>query len=264
MLFDALPVGHHLLVAHGRAAMALRGSVRGREPSIGCANNHAPMWPASDDEADVGATKLFDMMWNGMLMEPMLLGRYPMDILPLVEDAILEGDMATIRQPLDFYGVNYYNPMRVAAAPEDSEMPFEMRELVGYPKTDFGWPVVPGALRELLVMMRARYRAALPPIMVTESGGSYNMGPDENGVVDDQPRIDYLASHLAAVSTAIQRGVDVRGFYTWSLLDNFEWAEGYTQRFGLVYVDYATQQRIPKRSFDWYAGLIAAHEERVD
>ena len=139
-------------------------------------------------------------------------------------------------------------------------MPFEMRELVGYPKTDFGWPVVPGALREWLVMIRARYRAALPPVMITESGCSYNMGPDENGVVDDQARIDYLAAHLAAVATAIQRGVDVRGYYTWSLLDNFEWAEGYTQRFGLVYVDYETQERIPKRSFDWYRELIAAHE----
>jgi len=261
MLFEALPVGHHLLVAHGRAAIALRESVRGREASVGCANNHAPMWPASDDEADVGATKLFDMLWNGMLIEPMLLGRYPADIVPLIEDAILDGDMTTIRQPLDFYGVNYYNPMRVAAAPEDSEMPFEMRELVGYPKTDFGWPVVPGALREWLVMTRARYRAALPPVMITESGCSYGMGPDENGVVDDQPRIDYLAAHLAAVSTAIHRGVDVRGYYTWSLMDNFEWAEGYTQRFGLVYVDYETQQRIPKRSFDWYRELIAAHEK---
>jgi beta-glucosidase len=260
MLFDALPVGHHLLLAHGRAAIALRESVRGRQPSVGCANNHAPMWPASDDEADVGATKLFDMIWNGMLIEPMLLGRYPMDIVPLIEHVIRDGDMVTIRQPLDFYGVNYYNPMRIAAAPEDSEMPFEMRELVGYPKTDYGWPVVPGALQQWLVMFRARFRAALPPIMITESGCSYGMGPDENGFVDDQPRIDYLASHLEAVSTAIQSGVDVRGYYTWSLMDNFEWAEGYTQRFGLVYIDYETQERIPKRSFDWYRGLIAAHD----
>jgi beta-glucosidase len=137
-------------------------------------------------------------------------------------------------------------------------MPFEMRDVVGYPTTDFGWPVVPDALREWLIMFRARYRAALPPIVITESGCSYNMGPDEHGVVDDQPRIDYLHAHLTAVAEAVERGVDVRGYYCWSLLDNFEWAEGYTQRFGLVHVDYETQKRTPKRSFQWYADVIAA------
>ena len=255
LMFDALPVAHHLLVAHGRAAIALR---QAGATSVGCANNHAPMWPASDEPADVGATKLFDAMWNGMFLEPMLLGRYPADLWPLLEDAVQPGDLATIRQPLDFYGVNYYNPMKIAAAPEDAEMPFEFRELVGYPTTDFGWPVVPDALREWLIMLRARFRAALPPIMITESGCSYGMGPDADGVVDDQPRIDYLDAHLRAVAEAIRRGVDVRGYYTWSLMDNFEWTEGYTQRFGLVHVDYDTLARTPKRSFQWYADLIAA------
>jgi beta-glucosidase len=260
LMFEAMPVAHHLLLAHGRAAIALRESVRGRVPSIGCANNHAPIWPASDDVADVAASKLFDAMWNGMYIEPMLLGRYPVDIQPLLEHVVKDGDMPTIRQPLDFYGVNYYNPMRIAATEEDSEMPFEFREVLGYEKTDFGWPIVPDALREWLIMLRARFRAALPPIMITESGCSYNVEPDENGVVDDQKRIDYLEAHLGAVATAIQRGVDVRGYYYWSLLDNFEWAEGYTQRFGLVHVDYETQKRTPKRSFDWYADLIAEHK----
>ena len=255
LMFDCLPVAHHLLVAHGRAAIALRAAGAG---SVGCANNHAPMWPASDEPADVGATKLFDAMWNGMFLEPMLLGRYPADLWPLLEDVVLPGDLATIRQPLDFYGVNYYNPMKVGAAPEDAEMPFELRELVGYPTTDFGWPVVPDALREWLITFRARFRAALPPIMITESGCSYNMGPDADGVVDDQPRIDYLDAHLRAVVEAITRGVDVRGYYTWSLMDNFEWTEGYRQRFGLVHIDYDTLARTPKRSFQWYADMIAA------
>jgi beta-glucosidase len=164
--------------------------------------------------------------------------------------------MATIRQPLDFYGVNYYNPMRIAAADEDAPMPFEPLEIVGYPTTDFGWPVVPDALREWLITLRARYRAALPPIIITESGCSYSTAPDADGVVDDQDRIDYLDAHLRAVAVAVRAGVDVRGYYTWSLLDNFEWAEGYTQRFGLVYVDYDTLARIPKKSFDWYAETI--------
>ncbi len=254
LMFDALPVAHHLLLAHGRAAIALRA---GGASSIGCANNHAPIWPASDDEADVGASKLFDAMWNGMFSEPMLFGRYPADVAPLLEDVIKPGDLATIRQPLDFYGVNYYNPIRIAAAGEDAPMPFEERELVGYPTTDFDSPVVPDALREWLITLRARYRAALPPIMITESGCSYATAPDARGVVDDAARIDYLDAHLRAVATAVRAGVDVRGYYTWSLLDNFEWAEGYSQRFGLVYVDYETLERTPKRSFEWYADTIA-------
>ena len=113
-------------------------------------------------------------------------------------------------------------------------------------------------LREWLITLRARYRAALPPIIITESGCSYASEPDADGVVDDQERIDYLDSHLRAIAVAIRAGVDVRGYYTWSLLDNFEWAEGFTQRFGLVYVDYETLARIPKRSFEWYAETIRA------
>ncbi|MFN8192832.1 MAG: GH1 family beta-glucosidase [Nocardioidaceae bacterium] len=256
LMFDSLPVAHHLLLGHGRAAMALREA---GATSVGCANNHSPMWPASDDDADVGATKLFDALWNGMFTEPMLLGRYPIDLQMFMDELMEPGDLATIRQPLDFYGVNYYNPMKVAAADEEAPMPFEFREVIGYPTTDFGWPVVPDGLREWLITLRARYRAALPPIHITESGCAYNQGPDENGVVDDQARIDYLDGHLRAVADAIRIGVDVRGYYTWSLVDNWEWAEGFTQRFGLVHVDFETQQRTPKRSFDWFAQVIAAH-----
>lgn len=255
LMFDSLWVSHHLLLGHGRAAIELR---RHGATSVGCANNHAPVWPATDDDADVGASKLFDALWNGMFLEPMLLGRYPADLMPLLEGLPEPGDMATIRQPLDFYGVNYYNPMRVAAAPEEAEMPFEFRDVLGYPITDRGWPVVPDALREWLIVFRARYRAALPPIVITESGAAYSDEPDADGVVDDQHRIDYLAAHLRAVQQAIERGVDVRGYYCWSLLDNFEWAEGLTQRYGLVHVDFETLVRTPKKSFDWYAAGIAA------
>jgi beta-glucosidase len=193
-----------------------------------------------------------------MFLEPMLLGRYPEDLLPLLESSIRPGDLATIRQPLDFYGVNYYYPLRVASAPEDAEAPFELLDLLGYPVTELGRPIVPDALREWLIMFRARFRAALPPIIVTESGCSYGMGTDENGVVDDQPRIDFLDAHLRAVAEAVQRGVDVRGYYTFSLLDGFEWTEGLKHRFGLVHVDFETLVRTPKRSFEWYADVIAA------
>jgi beta-glucosidase len=254
LMFDGLPVAHHLLLGHGRAAIALREA---GARSIGCANNHAPMWPASEDAADVGATKLFDAIWNGLFLEPMLLGRYPVDLAPLLEEVVAPGDLAVIRQPLDFYGVNYYQPFKIGAAPEDAEMPFQMLELLGYPVTGFGWPVVPDALREWLIMFRARFRAALPPIVITESGCSYADEPGVDGVVDDQQRIDYLNAHLHAVAEAAQRGVDVRGYYAWSLLDNWEWTEGFTQRFGLVHVDFATGERTPKKSFGWYRDLVA-------
>jgi beta-glucosidase len=261
LMFDSMPVAHHLLLAHGRAAIALRAA---GATSIGCANNHAPVWPASDDDADVGASKLFDAVWNGMFIEPMLLGRYPRDLEPLLEDVIDDGDLATIRQPLDFYGVNYYTPFRIGAAGEEAPMPFEFREVVGYPTTDLHWSVVPDAMREWLIMFRARLRAAVPPIYITESGCAYNVGPDDAGVVDDQARIDYHSAHLTAVAEAVRMGVDIRGYYAWSLLDNFEWAEGLVPRFGLVHVDYETQRRTKKRSFQWYADLVAATKASND
>ena len=255
LLFDAIPAAHHLLLAHGRAAIALRAA---GATSVGCANSHAPVWPASDDDADVGASKLFDAFWNGLYIEAMLLGRYPRDLEPLLEDVIIEGDLATIRQPLDFYGINYYTPFRIGAAGEEAPLPFEFRAVVGYPTTDLHWSVVPDALREWLIMFRARLRAAVPPIYVTESGCAYDDAPDADGVVDDQARIDYHSAHLTAVAEAVRMGVDVRGYYAWSLLDNFEWTEGYGAQFGLVHVDRETLQRTKKRSFEWYAGLVAA------
>ncbi len=251
--FGALPVAHHLNLAHGLAAQALRanGAV-----SVGTANNHVPVRPATDATADVDAADLFDSLWNRIFAGPMLLGSYPDGFAELMTGPVSE-DLTTIRQPLDFYGVNYYNPMSIAAAAEGAEVPFEQREQPGYPTTDFGWPIVPEGLREVIGQLRERY-PDVPPIYITENGCSYAMGPDQDGVVDDQPRIDYLESHLAAVADAISDGADVRGYYCWSLMDNFEWAEGYGQRFGLVHVDYKTLVRTPKRSFTWYADLIRA------
>ena len=262
LMFGALPAAHHLLLAHGLAVTALRAA---GATAIGTATNHAPIWPASDAEEDRAAADLFDTVWNRLFADPILLGRYPDGFRELMgvstgsTPGAAEEDLAVIGQPLDFYGVNYYNPMCVAAPTDPaSEMPFDQREIPGYPKTDFGWPVVPDGLRELLVLLHERY-PALPPVVITENGCSYGTGPDPAGVVDDQPRIDYLDGHLRAVAAAIEQGVDVRGYYCWSLLDNFEWTEGYTQRFGLVHVDYHTQRRTPKRSFDWYADLVRAH-----
>ncbi|MDN5892913.1 MAG: GH1 family beta-glucosidase [Nocardioides sp.] len=256
LMFDALPASHHLLLGHGLAAKALRAT---GAKSIGTANNHAPMWPASEEPGDVSAAGMFDDIWNNLFADPILLGEYPTgfaELMPGSSDDLAD-DLAVISGPLDFYGVNYYNPYLVAAPSADAEMPFAYREVEGYPMTDFNWPVVPAGLTEQLVHLRDRY-PDLPPVVITESGCAYNTGPDAAGVVDDQPRIDYLASHLRAVGEAIAAGVDVRGYYTWSLIDNFEWSEGFTQRFGLVHVDYATQKRTPKKSYDWYAATITS------
>lgn len=260
LMFDSLWAAHHSLLGHGRAVLALRSAGAAR---IGCANNHAPMWPASDDPADVGATKVFDALWNGMFLEPILLGRYPADLAPLLEDVIRPGDLATIRQPLDFYGINYYSPLRIAAAPEDdpADSMFRFVEVLGHERTDNGWAIVPEALQEWLIMTRARYRAALPPFVITEAGAALAGSPGPDGVIDDQARIDYLAAHLEAVANAIATGVEIEGFHVWSLLDAWEWGDGFVPRYGLVEVDHVTQVRRPKRSFDWFADLVAAHRE---
>ncbi|WP_239021709.1 glycoside hydrolase family 1 protein [Nocardioides jishulii] len=255
---DCIFAAHHMLLAHGLGATALR---RAGARSVGCATNHAPIWPASDEPEDTGASKLFDMLWNACFTEPMLLGRYPVGIDQVLGDVLRDGDLSTIRQPLDFYGVNFYNPIRIGIAPEDREMPFQAREVVGYPQTDVGWPIVPDSLREWLITFRARYRAALPPLVVTESGMADNTGPDEHGVVDDQRRIDYLASYLQALSQAVNRGVDVKAYYHQSFLDQFNWADGFSQRYGLVHVDRETLERTPKRSFEWYSGAIASQPD---
>jgi beta-glucosidase len=266
LMFDALPAAHHLLLGHGKAVAALRAV---GAASVGCANNHAPVWPASDDAADVAAAGLYDALWNRIFADPMLLGRYPEGFAELMPGPVAD-DLATIAAPLDFYGLNYYTPARVAdpASPIEAEgrialddAPFKMVRVEGYDRTAFDWPVVPDGLREQLVLLRERYGDALPPVHVTENGCAYD---DEvtDGRVDDPDRIAYLDAHLRAVAAAVEEGVDVRGYYTWSLLDNFEWAEGYTKRFGLVHVDYPTQRRTPKASYGWYRDVIAAHAGR--
>jgi beta-glucosidase len=254
LLFGALPVAHHLLLGHGLAVQALRASTAGQ---VGTATNHITVWPTTDSEADRAAGVLVDTLWNRLFADPILLGRYPEPFGDMMPGPVAD-DLELIAAPLDFYGVNFYNPIGVRAAADDAALPFEYSEITGYPTTDFGWPVVPSSMTDLLVELSARYRG-IPPIIITENGCSYAMGPDEHGVVDDQPRIDYLDTHLRAVAEAVRQGVDVRGYYCWSLLDNFEWAHGFTQRFGLVHVDFDTQLRTPKRSFDWYADVIRAH-----
>ncbi len=258
LMLGALPAAHHQLLGHGLAASALRAA-GARQVAI--TNNYSPAWPATDDPADVAAARAYDAMHNRMFADPLLLGRYPdLSALGVGEDGpdcVLDGDLAVISAPLDALGVNYYNPTRLSALP-DSPLPFRMEPIPGYPVTAFGWPVIPAGLTEVLTLLRDRYGDRLPPVHITENGCSVADEIAADGTVDDQPRIRYLDGHLRAVHAAITAGVDVRGYFCWSLIDNFEWSEGYHQRFGLVHVDFETQQRTPKASFAWYRDLIAA------
>ncbi|WP_406262007.1 GH1 family beta-glucosidase [Streptomyces nigra] len=260
LLFDALPVAHHQLLAHGLAVQALRAA---GAADVGIANSHGPTWPASKEQADLEAADFYDLLLNRLFADPLLLGRYPDGIEALMPGDV-EADLKVIAQPLDFYGVNYYAPTRVGApqgteiefggVSMPAELPFSVRDIEGVPTTDFGWPVVPEGLTELLTGFRDRYGDRLPPVVITENGCSYEG-------VDDRERIAYLDGHVRALHRAVEAGVDVRGYFVWSLLDNFEWAEGYARRFGLVHVDFATQRRTPKASYSWFRELLRDQRE---
>lgn len=263
---DLFSVSHHQLLGHGLAAAAIR---RHSTSAIGIANNYTPVWPVGADgtratavDADREAAALYDAFHNGLYTDPLLLGQYPAGYERLsstpVESIVLDGDLAVISHPLDVLGVNYYNPTGVSAPSEGNPAPFDLQQLTGFATTAFGWPVVPDGLRELLVGLHNRYGDRLPPIWITESGCAYDDVPQADGSIDDQDRIAYYQGHLEAASQAIAEGVDLRAYCAWSLLDNWEWAEGFTKRFGLVRVDFDTQQRTPKASFRWYRDQIHA------
>jgi beta-glucosidase len=251
---DALAAGHHILLAHGRALEILR-----REAptcKVGLAIDLVPMQPLTDLPDDREAALQSDGFRNRWFLDPLLRGEYPADMLERYADilpAIADGDLRTIATPLDFLGVNYYTRGLVRADPLDARpVPVDPD---GVERTTMGWEVYPDGLFQLLVRLRDEYE--LPPLYITENGAAF---PDDrrNGSVDDPQRISYLARHLDAVARAVEHGVPVNGYFVWSLLDNFEWAYGYSQRFGIVYIDYETLERVPKASYGWYRDFIAA------
>ncbi|GAB3913704.1 GH1 family beta-glucosidase [Kibdelosporangium lantanae] len=246
LLFDAMPAAHYQNLAHGLAVTALRAA---GAKAVGTANNHSPVWPVDDAAAE--AAVHLDAVINWMYADPVLRGTYPEQVVPYLPAGFAE-DLPDIHVPLDFYGVNYYEPQGVAAPSEGNPLPFELRPIEGYPLTTNDSPVVPDGLREFLGIMRTRYGSDLPPVYITESGCSFDG-------VSDRERIDYLSDHLAALGKAVDEGSDVRGYFVWSLLDNFEWSKGYQPRFGLVHVDYRTLVRTPKDSFRWYQEVIREH-----
>lgn len=255
---------HHLLLAHGLAVRAMRTLDSG--PGQGIVLNLAPVHAMSDAPGPAlrDGVRRLDGVRNRVWCEPLLRGAYPADVAADLAAfgglPVEEGDLATIGQPLDWLGINYYHDLFVAEVPGGSidHLPGARGVSEGAPpgeRTDMGWPITPDGLRDLLVTLRATY-PDLPAVHITENGAAWDDPPGPDGRIHDERRIRYLDAHLRAVHAALREGVDVRGYFAWSLLDNFEWAEGYARRFGIVHVDLATQVRTPRASAQWYRGVI--------
>jgi beta-glucosidase len=250
---DAVAAAHHVLLAHGRAVEVVRREVPGAQ--LGITLDLIPMHPLTGSEDDAVACRVEDGTRNRWFLEPVLRGTYPADILPRFEPLLpfaWEEDLRLIGAPIDLLGVNYYRRHIVRAG--DDGLPVVVHPEEGQ-ITEMGWEVYPQGLYELLVGMLGEWDT--PPLYVTENGAAF---PDSrlNGTVHDPARTAYIESHLEAMSRAIADGAPLRGYFVWSLLDNFEWARGFAKRFGIVYVDYETLERVPKSSFRWYRDFIAS------
>jgi beta-glucosidase len=250
---DALAAAHHLLLSHGLAAEAIRAAAPAAR--VGITLNLWPMEARSDSAEDLAAAREADGHQNRWFLDPVFRGEYPADMLEAFAPhapPVRPGDLETIAAPVDFLGVNYYHREVVAA---DGSGRWTVVHQDGSQYTDMGWEVSPHGLRDVLERIWEDY--APPAIYVTENGAAFGDTRAHDGGVHDPERLAYLAAHVKAVRNAAEAGVPVRGYFVWSLFDNFEWAQGYFRRFGLVYVDYPTLERIPKASFYWYRDLIA-------
>lgn len=277
LLFDALPTAHHQLLAHGLAVQALRAAdVRG---SIGIVNSHTPVQAATDREQDRSYAALYDLLQNRLFADPVLLGRYPDPLEPFALElrTLLEADPAdlrTIHQPLDFYGVSYTEPARVAAGPTTlagpdgqplpvTSWPFHLEPFREHPSTSAGTVNAPEYVTVALAELAGRY-PGIPPVYLSLAGGAFGDQADARHAVHDPARIDYLAEHLIAALEAAAPGglaaaVNLRGVAFWSLLDGFEWNAGYTEPTGLVHVDFSDDRRTrtPKSSYRWLQRALA-------
>jgi len=252
------PVAHHLLLAHGLGVQAIRAEAPGAEAGVTLNINHIE--PATDRPEDVRATRELDGLWHRWYLDPLHRGAYPEDVahlVPMPEGLIRSGDLGAIAAPLDFLGVNYYTRIRARAGA--SAWPAAVRPTGAL--TTMGWEVYPEGLHD--VLLRAHRDYAPRAIHVTENGAAYPDAPTEDEEVHDPERTRYLRLHLAALRRALAAGVPLRGYFVWSLLDNFEWAHGHTQRFGLYYTDYPTQRRILKDSGRYMTEVAATNGANV-
>ncbi len=253
---EVWPVTHHLLLGHGWAVERIRESTPGAD--VGIVVNLEPQYPASQHPADVEATRLADGYWNRWFLDPLAGRGYPEDA---VADAgwrqaeVRPGDLEAIAAPLDLLGVNFYSRKIIRSSDlADDERPGTPPEPTE--TTEMGWEVYPEGLYDILMKVHTDYD--FPPVYITENGAAY---PDEvvEGRIEDDDRIWYFGRHFVQLHRAIESGIPVCGYFAWSLIDNFEWAHGYSKRFGLAYVDYATQERIVKKSGEWYRAVISAN-----
>jgi len=257
----AVAAAHHFNLAGGLATQAIRSVRPGL--SVGLSHIVTDVLPASVRPEDEAAASRLDAHTNRIFLDPLFSTGYGPEVLELhapygLADCIRDGDEAVMAETIDFLGVNHYHQVLVTDDPEESFLRVRFR--AAEPAvTSLGWSIRPESLRNVLVRVDREY--AHVPMYVTENGACFEDYVDPNGEVNDGDRIGYLDSYFAAAADAVRKGVDLRGYFVWSLLDNFEWAEGYRKRFGLVYVDYRTQERIPKASARWYRDLIIRHSE---
>ena len=248
----ALTAIHVMNLAHGLGVAAMRSERA--DLLLGNIYNFHPREPASDREEDEIATQMLDALWNRSFPDPQMLGRYPEPLAAGIEPLLQPGDLDIIKQKLDYFAFNHYTRTRVR---RDADHPFEAIALPpppGTKVTDMGWEIAPDAFRAVMIEAKERYSGDLP-VYILENGAAFPDHIDAGGHIRDADRIAYLRLYLGAVLDAIAAGVPVRGYFVWSLLDNFEWTLGFSKRFGLVHVDYETQERRPKDSFGFYAEL---------
>jgi len=256
-LREALTVAHHVLLSHGIVVEAFK-KINLKSNGIGMALNLIPSYPASNSEEDIKAASISDGYNNRWFLDPLFRASYPQDMKKIYKtligdfDFIKDGDMQKISIRNDFLGVNYYSRDLIEFS-QDSE--FKFRKTHGnFKRTEMDWEIVPESLCDIIVRVRREYTKI--PIYITENGVAFNDKIFEDGKVHDNERIDYLKNHLIKVAELKQKGADIRGYFIWSLIDNFEWQHGYSKRFGIVFINYETQERILKDSAIWYRDLI--------
>jgi beta-glucosidase len=250
---------YHLLLGHGLAAQAIRAASPGAR--VGVVNLLAACEPASDSDADIRAAARYDGHANRWWLDPIHGRGFPPDMLEVygVDLPEVPGDLAAIEAPLDWLGVNYYAPSLIADDPDGGPPYAKEVPIPGAPRNMLGWPIRADGLEQVLVRLSKDYGAQ--EVYVTENGSTWPDAAGPDGHFHDLERVRYLEEHLAACGRAVRRGVPLAGYFVWSLLDNFEWADGYDARFGLVHVDFATQQRTIKDSGHRYADMIQSHRD---